>query len=236
MTKSAISGMNRQIISLKFTQMSRIYLSIYRSIYLSALEDILIMIIYLLTGRPDARKTHTQPGRPDFFFVALNSLKYGKKFTKHLVKIGSKLVLNSFSSIKLQNPRLGGGGGYSQYSHIRTVRVCAARKPPPHRPPPLIFRTWLLYCFDVDHSKSSPFQKYTILCSAFPTRADRKDRRFKNIYVSLLFLTPKSPDFPVRGRSESTAPPPSPRIFSEGPLLKPLIFKQCAANIYQFHI
>ena len=66
--------MNRQITSLKFTQMSRIYLSIY----LSALEDILIMIIYLLTERPDARKTHTQPRRQDFFFVAWNSLKYGE--------------------------------------------------------------------------------------------------------------------------------------------------------------
>ena len=48
-------------------------------IYLFALEDILILIIYLLTGRPDARKTHTQPGRPDSFFVARNSLKYGEK-------------------------------------------------------------------------------------------------------------------------------------------------------------
>ena len=90
--------MNRQITSLKFTQMSRIYLSIY----LSALEDILIMIIYLLTGR----KTHTQPGRPDFFFVAWNSLKYGENsycivyfnefyptFSQNRVKIGPKFVL-----------------------------------------------------------------------------------------------------------------------------------------------
>ena len=149
-------------------------------------------------------------------------------FTQHVIKIGLKLILNLFSSLnyKIQDPGEGG------YSHIRTVRVCAARKPRP--PPPPIFRTWLLYCFDVGHSKRAPFQKYIILCSAFPTWADRKDRRFKNIYVSLLFLTPKSPVFPVRGRSEST--PSRPRIFSEGPLLKPPIFKQCAANIYQFHI
>ena len=197
--------MNRQITSLKFTQMSRIYLSIY----LSALEDILIMIIYLLTGRPHARKTHTQPGRPDFFFVAWNSLKYGENsyciayfnesnFTQHLVKIGLKLVLNSFSSLKLQNPRPGGGGGYS---HIRTVRVCGARKPPAPPPPPhfsdlatLLFRRRPL---------QKPFQKYTILCSAFPIWADRKDRRFKKkIYVSV---------FPVRSRSEST-PPPTPHF------------------------
>ena len=77
-------------------------LSIYLSIDLSnALEDILIVIIYLLTGRPDARKTHTQPGRPDSFFVARNSLKYGEKsyciayfnkfyltFSQNRVKIG----------------------------------------------------------------------------------------------------------------------------------------------------
>ena len=74
--------------------------------YLSALEDILIMIIYLLTGRPDARKTHTQPGRPDSFFVARNLLKYGEKsyriihfnefyltFSQNRVKVGPKFVL-----------------------------------------------------------------------------------------------------------------------------------------------
>ena len=98
--------MNRQITSLKFTQMSRTYLSIYLSIYLSTLEDILIMIINLLTGRPDARKTHSQPGRPDFFFIAWNSLKYGENsyciayfnefyptFSQNRVKIGPKFVL-----------------------------------------------------------------------------------------------------------------------------------------------
>ena len=53
--------------------------------------------------------------RPDLFFVALNSLKYGEQsyfiayftgFTQNLVKIGLKLVLNSFFSLKLQNQRL----------------------------------------------------------------------------------------------------------------------------------
>ena len=94
--------MNRQITSLKFTQISRIYLSIN----LSALEDILVMIIYLLTGRPYAPKTHTQPRRPDFFFVAWNSLKYGENsyciayfnefyptFSQNRVKIDPKFVL-----------------------------------------------------------------------------------------------------------------------------------------------
>ena len=99
---------------------------------------ILIMIIYLLTGRPDARKTHTQPGRPDFFFVAWNSLKYGENsyciayfnkfyptFSQNRVKIGPKFVLQS--KITKSKTRGRGGGGYS---HIRTVRVCAGRKPP----------------------------------------------------------------------------------------------------------
>ena len=44
-----------------------VYLSIYLSIYLFALEDILIVIIYLLTGRPDARKlTPSQDARIPF--------------------------------------------------------------------------------------------------------------------------------------------------------------------------
>ena len=196
------------------------------------------MIIYLLTGRPDARKTHTQPGRPDFFFVAWNSLKYGENsyciayfnefyptFSQNRVKIG---VLNSFSSLKLHNPRPGGGG--RGYSHIRTVRVCAARKHPTAPRPPPHFWTWLLFCFDVGHSKRPPFQKYTILCSVFPTWADRKDRPFKKIYVSLLFLTPKSPVFPVRGRSESN-PPPSPEFSVRGRSLSPP-FLNNARQIY----
>ena len=80
------------------------------------------MIIYLLTGRSDARKTHTQPGRPDSFFVARNSLKYGEKsyciayFNELYLTFSQnrfKLVLNSFSNLKLQNSRPGeaGGGG-----------------------------------------------------------------------------------------------------------------------------
>ena len=151
--------------------------------------------------------------------------------TQHLVKIGFKLVLNSFSSLKLQNPRPG-GGGYRPHRHV------PRESPPP--PPPSHFSDLATLLFRRRPlKKKTPFQKYTILCSAFPTWADRKDRRFKDIYVSLLFLTPKSPVFPVRGRFESTPPPPC--IFSEGPLLKPPpppppIFKQCAANIYQFYI
>ena len=160
-------------------------------------------------------------------------------FTQHLVKIGLKLVLNSFSSLKLQIPRPGGGGGGGGGGGVLPYKdsmgMCRAKAPPPSAPPPPIFRTWLLYCFDVGHSKRPPSQKCTIFCSAFPTWADRKDRRFKNIYVSLLFLTPKSPVFPVRGRSEIT-PPLAPHFQWGRSLSPPPIFKQCAANIYQFHI
>ena len=78
------------------------------------------MIIYLLTGQPDARKTHTQPGRPDSFFVARNSLKYGEKtyciayFNEFYLIFRQnrlKLVLKSFSSLKLQISRHGEAGG-----------------------------------------------------------------------------------------------------------------------------
>ena len=77
------------------------------------------MIIYLLKGQPDARKTHTQPGRPDSFFVARNSLKYGEKsyciayFNEFYLTFSQnslKLVLNSFSSLKLQISRPGEAG------------------------------------------------------------------------------------------------------------------------------
>ena len=140
-------------------------------------------------------------------------------FTQHLVKIGLKLVLNLFSSLnyKIQDP--GAGGGVLPYKD--STGMCHAKAPP--RPPPPIFRTWLLYCFDVGHSKRTPFQKYTILWSAFPTWADRKDRR------SLLFLTPKSPVFRVRDRSEST--PPHPAFSVRGRSLSPP-FLNNARQIY----
>ena len=104
-------------------------------------------------------------------------------FTQHLVKIRLKLVLNSFSSLKLQNPRPGGGGG-GVLPYKDSTGMCRAKAP--RRPPP-IFLTWLLYCFDVGHSKRPPFQKYTIHCSAFPTWGKRKDRRFKNIHKYVIF-------------------------------------------------
>ena len=74
-------------------------------------------------------------------------------FTQHLVKIGLKLVLNSFSSPNLQNSRPGGGGG-RVLPYKDSTGMCRAKAPPPS-----IFRTWLLYCFDVGHSKRPPFQK-----------------------------------------------------------------------------
>ena len=100
--------------------------------------------------------------------------------------------------------------------------MCRAKAPHPSpifRPLPLLS----LYFFDLGRSKRPPFQKYTILCIAFPTWADRKDLRLKTNKkkkknnnnkkkkkkrkekknVSLLYLAPKSPVFPVRGRSLS---------------------------------
>ena len=88
--------MNRQIISLKFTQMSRIYLSIDLSIR--------------PRGDSHCWQGDQMPGKltlsPDSFFVARNSLKYGEKsyciayfnefyptFSQNRVKIGPKFVL-----------------------------------------------------------------------------------------------------------------------------------------------
>ena len=76
------------------------------------------------------------------------------------------------------------------YSHIRAVRVCAARKPPPPHfsawaaPKDSTFSIWTA-------SKDPPFQKYTFDC-------------LFHFSVSLLFLVPTpTPRFSLRGRSES---------------------------------
>ena len=102
-----------------------------------------------------------------------------------------------------------------------------ANAPPPPIRHRVLLKTERLYFFDLDRSKRPPFKKYTSLCSAFPTWADRKDPCFKKIYVSLLFLAPKAPVYPVSGRSEKSP-------FSvRGPLPKhPPHFKPCMAHIY----
>ena len=83
-------------------------------------------------------------------------------------------------------------------------------------------------------SKRPPFQNYTILCSAFPTWADRKDPHFKKNVCFFVIFSSKIPCF---SREWPPWKPPPP-IFSEGPLPKPPppFFKPCAAHIYQFHI
>ena len=84
------------------------------------------------------------------------------------------------------------GGGYS---HIRAVRVCAARKPRIFRPVPLL-KTPLFsaraYAKDSTFStwtapKDPPFQKYTFVCSTFPTWAAPEDPPFKNIRFFVIF-------------------------------------------------
>ena len=111
-----------------------------------------------------------------------------------------------------KKPR-GGGRRRGGCSHIRPVRICAARKLPIFRPWPLL-KTLLF--------RNGPLQKTP----------------FSKTYTSLfrfssLFLAPKpsvfsyewplwKPPFSVRDRSLYTTPP--------------AIFKPCAAHIYQFHI
>ena len=100
------------------------------------------------------------------------------------------------------------------YSHIRTVRVRAARKSPIFRPWPLLktlpFRPGLL--------QKTPFSKINNYLFRFSDLGRSKRPSFlKNIRFckSLLFLAPKSPVFPVSGRSES--PPFSARDHSLSP-------------------
>ena len=101
---------------------------------------------------------------------------------------------------------MGGGGGVGVGgSHIRVIRVCAARKPPPHffgldcseRPPPPFKNIHLFVpLFRPGLLQKTPLLKYTFLCYF----------KFRN-----------TSRFSVRGRFES----PPPRIFSEAPLPKP---------------
>ena len=79
MIKSTISGMNRQIISLKFTQMSRIYLSIYLSIDLSIRPRGHSHCKYLFADRATRCSENSHSARtPEFLFRSRNSLKYGE--------------------------------------------------------------------------------------------------------------------------------------------------------------
>ena len=51
-------------------------------------------------------------------------------FTKHLVKIGLKIVKNSFSSLKLQNSRLGeAGDGGGLLPDMDSAGMCLAKAP-----------------------------------------------------------------------------------------------------------
>ena len=138
-----------------------------------------------------------------------------KNFTQHLVKIWLKLVLNSFSSLKLQNPRPGGGGAV--YSHIKTVQVCAARKPPP---PPPHFSDLATLLFRRRPLQKTPFSKIynSLFCFSDLGRSKRSSFK-KNIRFFVTFNS-QIPCFSREWPLWKHHPPP-PRIFSEGPLLKP---------------
>ena len=125
------------------------------------------------------------------------------------------------------------GGGYS---HIRAVRVCAARKACIFRPVPLlktpVFSAWASPKDSTFSTWTAPkdplFKNIHLFVPLFRPGLLQKIRLLK-IYVSLLFLVPKPPRFSVRGRSES----PPPHFFCVGPLPKPPVFKLWAAHIYK---
>ena len=92
------------------------------------------------------------------------------------------------------------GGGGRGYSHIRAVRVCAARKPPIFRPRPLL-KTPLFR--PGPHRKTPLFKNIHLFVPLFRHGLLQKTPLLK-VYVSLLFLVPPLPPrFLVRGRSES---------------------------------
>ena len=89
-----------------------------------------------------------------------------------------------------------------RYSHIRTVRVCAARRSP-------IFRPWPLLkplLFRPGPPQKTPFLQYTILSSAFPTWADRKDPRLKK-NTFLCYFKLQNPLFSPLGAALKVPPP-----------------------------
>ena len=88
------------------------------------------------------------------------------------------------------------------YSHIRTIRVLPRESP--HfsalaAPKDCTFSTWAA---PNDHL----FKKLQFFVPLFRPLQIEKTLVLKKIYLSLLFLAPKSPAFPVRGRSESRLP------------------------------
>ena len=121
----------------------------------------------------------------------------------------------------------GVGGGGVGYSHIRAVRVCAARNPPP---PILHFSAWAAPKDSTFSTWTAPkdptFQKYTLVCSIFPTWAAPKDPTFKSIRFFVIFSsTPPPCHFFIDGPLWEPPPP----IFSEG---RSLSFPNSGRHIY----
>ena len=91
--------------------------------------------------------------------------------------------------------------------------------------------------------KDPPFQKYTFVCSTFRPGLLQKTPLLK-VYVSLLFLVPKPPQFSVRGRSEtpppifsvwsrSLSPPPHFKTLSGTYIYKPLSYMSTPGFVKQ---
>ena len=116
------------------------------------------------------------------------------------------------------------GGGYS---HIRTVRICATRKPPPP-----ILRPWRPYGLLLRPGlfQKTPFSKiYNSWFRFFDLDRSKRPLFKKHIRFFVIFSS-KIPCFSHGG------PLWKPPLLSEGPFSKPPIFKTCAAHIYQFYI
>ena len=125
---------------------------------------------------------------PSFFFLFCVSV---------CLSVKQKSFINDFL-LRFGLPGVCGGGG-GGYSHIRAVRVCAARKPPIFRPRPLL-KTPLFR--PGPHRKTPLFKNIHLFVPLLRHGLLQKAPLLK-VSVSFLFLVP--------------TPPPT-QIFSEGPL------------------
>ena len=140
--------------------------------------------------------------------------------------VSEKILEHTPTHMLTREPSTPVGGGGERYTHIRTLRVCAARKPPtPFFWPWPLLNTLL---FRPGPLQKTHFSKIYYSLFRFSNLSRSKRPSFlKNISFSVI-LAPKSPVFPVSGRSES--PPFSVRDRSLSPQ-----FLIPVRHIYEYH-
>ena len=151
----------------------------------------------------DTNKVHLLMSFPSFFFLCQAVCLYVKQMpfinvffhfsffsvcVPICLSVKQRSLINEFSFVFLSLSVCLGGEGYS---HIRAVRVCAARKPRIFRPGPLL-KTPLFR--PGPHRKTPLFKNIHLFVLLFRHGLLQKIRLLK-ICVSLLFLFPKPLEF-----------------------------------------